>query len=128
MLTPNLKIFFPIFQFVIGISIIVSVSLSKMNGNAWRAYCNIALTTLRRSNFNNLCRTYHKHCHLYVSHGNAISSYVGQSDPSNGIFGAGAHSKFGLITLLATYDILGLQVRSMLYNLFYDLCMHNLVS
>ncbi|KAL5572564.1 hypothetical protein UlMin_022161 [Ulmus minor] len=36
--------------------------------------------------------------------------YEGQSDPSNGIFGAGAHSDFGLITLLATDDILGLQI------------------
>ncbi|KAM5547576.1 2-oxoglutarate-Fe(II) type oxidoreductase hxnY [Rosa sericea] len=32
------------------------------------------------------------------------------SDPSNGIFGAGAHSDFGLITLLATDDVLGLQI------------------
>lgn len=32
------------------------------------------------------------------------------SDPSNGIFGAGAHSDYGLITLLATDDVSGLQV------------------
>ncbi|XP_062090894.1 2-oxoglutarate-Fe(II) type oxidoreductase hxnY-like isoform X2 [Humulus lupulus] len=38
--------------------------------------------------------------------------YGGQvtSDPSKGIFGAGAHSDFGLITLLATDDVLGLQI------------------
>ncbi|KAL5545847.1 hypothetical protein UlMin_005534 [Ulmus minor] len=36
--------------------------------------------------------------------------YEGQTDPSKGIFGAGAHSDFGLITLLATDDILGLQI------------------
>ncbi|RZC50196.1 hypothetical protein C5167_018622 [Papaver somniferum] len=32
------------------------------------------------------------------------------SDPDNGIFGAGAHSDYGLITLLATDDNLGLQI------------------
>lgn len=32
------------------------------------------------------------------------------SDPSKGLFGAGAHSDYGLITLLATDDVYGLQV------------------
>lgn len=32
------------------------------------------------------------------------------SDPLKGIYGAGAHSDFGLITLLATDDVLGLQI------------------
>ncbi|XP_065850389.1 2-oxoglutarate-Fe(II) type oxidoreductase hxnY isoform X2 [Euphorbia lathyris] len=32
------------------------------------------------------------------------------SDPSSGIFGAGAHSDYGLITLLATDDVSGLQI------------------
>ncbi|XP_062147670.1 2-oxoglutarate-Fe(II) type oxidoreductase hxnY-like [Alnus glutinosa] len=32
------------------------------------------------------------------------------SDPSKGLYGAGAHSDFGLITLLATDDVLGLQI------------------
>lgn len=32
------------------------------------------------------------------------------SDPLKGIYGAGAHSDYGLITLLATDDVLGLQV------------------
>ncbi|GAB4852647.1 hypothetical protein Ancab_016862 [Ancistrocladus abbreviatus] len=37
--------------------------------------------------------------------------YEGQaSDPSRGIFGAGAHSDYGLITLLATDDVVGLQI------------------
>ncbi|KAM1061971.1 hypothetical protein ACFX14_026259 [Malus domestica] len=37
--------------------------------------------------------------------------YDGQvSDPANGIFGAGAHSDFGFITLLATDDVAGLQI------------------
>lgn len=36
---------------------------------------------------------------------------VGQvSDPSKGLFGAGAHSDYGLITLLATDGVPGLQV------------------
>ncbi|CAM8925828.1 unnamed protein product [Rhodiola kirilowii] len=33
-----------------------------------------------------------------------------KSDPSNGIYGAGAHSDYGLITLLATDDVMGLQI------------------
>ncbi|XP_059432282.1 2-oxoglutarate-Fe(II) type oxidoreductase hxnY-like isoform X1 [Corylus avellana] len=37
--------------------------------------------------------------------------YEGEiSDPSKGIYGAGAHSDFGLITLLATDNVLGLQI------------------
>ncbi|KAI9192101.1 hypothetical protein LWI28_018345 [Acer negundo] len=36
--------------------------------------------------------------------------YEGISDPSKGIYGAGAHSDYGLITLLATDDVLGLQI------------------
>ncbi|KAG2718346.1 hypothetical protein I3760_03G216200 [Carya illinoinensis] len=37
--------------------------------------------------------------------------YEGQvSDPSKGIYGAGAHSDYGLITLLATDDVVGLQI------------------
>ncbi|KAK9130956.1 hypothetical protein Sjap_011443 [Stephania japonica] len=32
------------------------------------------------------------------------------SDPKNGLFGAGAHSDYGLITLLATDDVMGLQI------------------
>ncbi|KAK4774696.1 hypothetical protein SAY86_009631 [Trapa natans] len=32
------------------------------------------------------------------------------SNPSEGMFGAGAHSDYGLITLLATDDVLGLQI------------------
>ncbi|MBA0633102.1 hypothetical protein Godav_001751 [Gossypium davidsonii] len=37
--------------------------------------------------------------------------YGGQvSDPSKGLYGAGAHSDYGLITLLATDDVMGLQI------------------
>lgn len=37
--------------------------------------------------------------------------YEGQiSDPAKGIYGAGAHSDFGLITLLATDDVVALQI------------------
>ncbi|KAJ3702285.1 hypothetical protein LUZ61_005990 [Rhynchospora tenuis] len=32
------------------------------------------------------------------------------SDPSKGVYGAGAHSDYGLITLLATDDVVGLQI------------------
>ena len=35
------------------------------------------------------------------------------SDPSKGLYGAGAHSDYGLVTLLATDDAMGLQVRIM---------------
>ncbi|RWR73489.1 2-oxoglutarate-FeII type oxidoreductase-like protein isoform X1 [Cinnamomum micranthum f. kanehirae] len=34
----------------------------------------------------------------------------GISDPTKGIFGAGAHSDYGLITLLAADDVMGLQI------------------
>lgn len=41
--------------------------------------------------------------------------YEGQiSDPTKGLYGAGAHTDYGLITLLATDDVSGLQVRSQL--------------
>lgn len=32
------------------------------------------------------------------------------SEPTKGIFGAGAHTDFGMLTLLATTDVSGLQV------------------
>jgi isopenicillin N synthase-like dioxygenase len=32
------------------------------------------------------------------------------SNPAKGVYGAGAHSDYGLITLLATDDVVGLQV------------------
>lgn len=32
------------------------------------------------------------------------------SDPSKGLYGAGAHTDYGLITLLATDNVSGLQV------------------
>lgn len=32
-------------------------------------------------------------------------------DPSKGLYGAGAHTDYGLVTLLATDDVSGLQVR-----------------
>lgn len=41
-----------------------------------------------------------------------IFFYEGQvSDPLKGLFGAGAHTDYGLITLLATDNVSGLQVR-----------------
>lgn len=45
------------------------------------------------------------------------------SEPAKGIFGAGAHTDYGLITLLASDENLGLQVRiplctRMLFNLY----------
>ncbi|KAJ6295942.1 hypothetical protein OIU76_026759 [Salix suchowensis] len=40
-----------------------------------------------------------------------LLKYPGQiSDPSNGLYGAGAHTDYGLITLLATDDVYGLQI------------------
>lgn len=40
-----------------------------------------------------------------------LLKYPGQiSDPSNGVYGAGAHTDYGLITLLSTDDVYGLQI------------------
>ncbi|XP_010514970.1 PREDICTED: 2-oxoglutarate-Fe(II) type oxidoreductase isoform X3 [Camelina sativa] len=36
--------------------------------------------------------------------------YEGVSDPSKGIFGCGAHSDFGMMTLLGTDSVMGLQI------------------
>ncbi|KAF8388913.1 hypothetical protein HHK36_025594 [Tetracentron sinense] len=45
---------------------------------------------------------------LHYEGGNQIKGRV--SNPVKGIYGAGAHSDYGLITLLATDDVLGLQI------------------
>ncbi|XP_019078621.2 2-oxoglutarate-Fe(II) type oxidoreductase hxnY isoform X1 [Vitis vinifera] len=45
---------------------------------------------------------------LHYEGGNQIEGQI--SDPLKGIYGAGAHSDYGLITLLATDDVLGLQI------------------
>lgn len=37
---------------------------------------------------------------------------LGISDPSKGIYACGAHSDFGMMTLLATDGVMGLQVLS----------------
>jgi isopenicillin N synthase-like dioxygenase len=42
------------------------------------------------------------------------------SDPSQGLYAAGAHTDYGLITLLATDDVQGLQVRMQL--IFLPIC------
>ncbi|KAL1221566.1 putative 2-oxoglutarate-dependent dioxygenase [Cardamine amara subsp. amara] len=39
-----------------------------------------------------------------------LAHYEGMSDPSEGIYGCGAHSDFGMMTLLATDSVMGLQV------------------
>ncbi|KAI5678122.1 hypothetical protein M9H77_09072 [Catharanthus roseus] len=36
--------------------------------------------------------------------------YEGQSEPTKGIYGAGAHTDFDMLTLLATDDVIGLQI------------------
>ncbi|CAN7029151.1 unnamed protein product [Brassica rapa subsp. trilocularis] len=36
--------------------------------------------------------------------------YEGKSDPSKGIYGTGAHSDYGMMTLIATDGVLGLQI------------------
>ena len=43
------------------------------------------------------------------------------SDPSQGLYGAGAHTDYGLLTLLATDDVPGLQVirRQLTFYLYY---------
>ncbi|CAA7036738.1 unnamed protein product [Microthlaspi erraticum] len=38
------------------------------------------------------------------------SGSIGKSDPSKGIYGTGAHSDYGMITLLATDGVMGLQI------------------
>jgi len=40
------------------------------------------------------------------------------SNPAKGVYGAGAHSDYGLITLLATDDVVGLQVIQLTTILF----------
>ncbi|CAN8303448.1 unnamed protein product [Cochlearia groenlandica] len=48
-----------------------------------------------------------KHYYLY---GQCYWSLLGTSDPSNGEYGCGAHSDFGMLTLLATDGVTGLQI------------------
>jgi len=43
------------------------------------------------------------------------------SDPSKGLYGAGAHTDYGLITLLATDDVPGLQVRNQMIFFFFNM-------
>jgi isopenicillin N synthase-like dioxygenase len=43
------------------------------------------------------------------------------SNPAKGVYGAGAHSDYGLITLLATDDVVGLQVIQL--NTIFLLCL-----
>ena len=51
------------------------------------------------------------HCTVDITHYINFIFGSGQiSDPLKGIYGAGAHSDYGLITLLATDDVMGLQV------------------
>ncbi|KAF9615276.1 hypothetical protein IFM89_022603 [Coptis chinensis] len=48
---------------------------------------------------------------LRLLHYEGVAQITGRvSDTENGIYGAGAHSDYGLITLLATDDVLGLQI------------------
>lgn len=42
---------------------------------------------------------------------------LGKSDPSKGIYACGAHSEFGMMSLLATDGVMGLQV---LHNFYYS--------
>lgn len=49
------------------------------------------------------------HCATNITH--ILTFSLGRiSDPLKGLYGAGAHSDYGLITLLATDDVMGLQV------------------
>jgi isopenicillin N synthase-like dioxygenase len=54
-----------------------------------------------------------------------ILSSARVSNPAKGVYGAGAHSDYGLITLLATDDVVGLQVihlTTILFLYFSWLC------
>lgn len=73
------------------------------------------------------------HLKLYITHivmGFPLFPSGQISDPLKGIYGAGAHSDFGLITLLATDDVLGLQVRTLqkIFKLCYNCISHNFGS
>ena len=82
--------------------------------NAWRAYCNLALTALWRLNLNWRSWTFWTWPCFMIGNTWGVRFLGEISDPSKGIYGAGAHSDYGLITLLATDDVLGLQVRRVL--------------
>ncbi|KAF3326781.1 2-oxoglutarate-dependent dioxygenase [Carex littledalei] len=47
---------------------------------------------------------------LRLLHYEGVATIEFTSDPSKGLYGAGAHSDYGLITLLATDDVVGLQI------------------
>lgn len=49
---------------------------------------------------------------LYSPHWLLLLPPLGISDPSKGIYACGAHSDFGMLTLLATDAVTGLQVLS----------------
>lgn len=70
------------------------------------------------------------HWKLYITHilvGFSLFPLGQISNPLKGIYGAGAHSDYGLITLLATDDVLGLQVWILLkiFKLCYNCISHN---
>lgn len=47
---------------------------------------------------------------MYICQPQCYDYFLGKSDPSKGIYGTGAHSDYGMITLLATDGVMGLQV------------------
>ncbi|CAM9798398.1 unnamed protein product, partial [Hapterophycus canaliculatus] len=56
--------------------------------------------------------SFFKGCTSEMAHALRLIHYSAEvSDPGKGVLGAGAHSDYGLITLLATDDVPGLQVR-----------------